>query len=298
MSVKNIKDIPFFSTLGAKEISSLEKISEIKTHFSGDTIFSEGDREKNIYFLLDGEVTIRKKISGGSKTIAIIKKEDIFGEMALFENAPRSASAISTTLSEVLEIDGEKFGKFLSDRPRESFGMLMKMIAVSSSRLRNMDKYFTTIYETARKLGRCANVNALAEAVLGQITSSLAVKGAVFYNFDIYNEEYSRVLAQGDVRADVMSFPASCEFMEKLKAAKWIGTRDIELGKGFWFINTVENEGRTEGFIGVVADADLSWEDKILVGTLCNIISPVMENLKMKSEEEQKQRLEEKKWQL
>ena len=138
-------------------------------------------------------------MSSGNKIIAILRAGDIFGEMALFEKASRSATAYVMEDSELLEIDGGGFGEFLNNKPRETFSILMKMISVSSSRLRNMDRYFTTIYEIARSVGNCKNVTALADSVLVELAGSLDISGAVFYLFDIYNEEFSCIGMQGSI---------------------------------------------------------------------------------------------------
>ncbi len=297
MSVKKISDIKLFEHLGAVETNDLGRISRIRQIEEGAVIFKEGEKSKDIYFLLDGRVGIRKKISSGSKTIAIMRKGDIFGEMALFENAPRSATAFAMTQAEILDINGDDFGRFLSEKPEESFGILMKIIAVSSSRLRNMDKYFTTVYEIARQIGVCGDTDKLFGVVLEYISNSLNITGSFFYSYDMYNDEYGCVKTYGSVK-NTQPISSEQDFIKKLKTEKDLPLQNSDFGDAFCFLNALTNEDGLIGFIGILSGSEFSWEDRILIDTICNMITPVISNLRMRAAEMMKNRLEEKKWAL
>lgn len=297
MSVKKISDITLFAKLGTDEINDLSRISQIKQLKEGEVIFREGDTSKNIYFLLEGKIGITKKISSGSKTIAILRKGDIFGEMALFENAPRSANAIVLEQSEILDINGEEFERFLSDKPQESFSILMKIIAISSSRLRNMDRYFTTVYEIARSLGTCADMESLVGVVLEHLSKSLDITGSFFYSYDMFNDEFGCVKTHG-VLGHTELIPSGAEIVERIKKENNLLLRSSDFGEGFCFLNALVNEDNLIGFVGVLSGAEFSWEDRVLIGTICNMVSPVISNLGMKQAEMLKKRLEQKKWSL
>lgn len=297
MSVKKISDIALFANLGTDEINDLSRISQIRQLKEGEVIFKEGDKSKNIYFLLEGKIGITKKISSGSKTIAILRKGDIFGEMALFENAPRSANALVMEQSEILDINGEEFGRFLSAKPQESFSILMKIIAISSSRLRNMDRYFTTVYEIARSLGSCADMESLVGVVLEYLSKSLDITGSFFYSYDMFNDEFRCVKTHGAL-VSTEPIPSGAEIVERIKKENNLPLRSSDFGEGFCFLNALINEDNLIGFVGVLSEAEFSWEDRVLIGTICNMVSPVISNLGMKQAEMLKKRLEQKRWAL
>jgi len=297
MSVKKISDIKLFEHLGAVEIDDLGRISRIRQIKEGEVIFKEGEKSKNIYFLLEGRIGIRKKISSGSKTIAIMRKGDIFGEMALFENAPRSATAFAMAPSEILDISGDDFERFLSEKPEESFGILMKIIAVSSSRLRNMDRYFTTVYEIALRIGACGNTEELSGVVLEHISNSLNITGSFFYSYDMYNDEYGCVKTCGSVK-NTQPISSAQEIIKRLKTEKHLPLQNSDFGDAFCFLNDLTNEDGLIGFIGILSGSEFSWEDRVLIGTICNMITPVISNLQMRQADMMKNRLEEKKWAL
>ncbi|MBI5181804.1 MAG: Crp/Fnr family transcriptional regulator [Nitrospirae bacterium] len=112
----------------AKDVSERHK-----NFFPKDTIiFREGDPGDHMYILLTGEVRIVKNIRGAEVVLAIMEKGDFFGEMALLENASRSATAIVNKDAEVIVIDKDNFQPMFSKNPEIAIKMLIKF----SGRLR------------------------------------------------------------------------------------------------------------------------------------------------------------------
>jgi CRP/FNR family cyclic AMP-dependent transcriptional regulator len=101
-----------------------------------EIIFREGDPGKHMYVILDGGVEIRKRTGEkSSRTMITLKKGDIFGEMAVVEGKPRSATAIAATDCRLLRLDEEAFYDLVFKNP----DFAVKMIKTLSSRLRSAD---------------------------------------------------------------------------------------------------------------------------------------------------------------
>ena len=64
-------------------------------HKDGEVIFEEQSTGKDMYIIEAGEVEISQKIGGQKVVIAVFGKGEFFGEMAMFTDAPRSATAIA-----------------------------------------------------------------------------------------------------------------------------------------------------------------------------------------------------------
>jgi len=296
MLKKKLESIALFAALDEDELEALAAISEIKTYQEGSLVFSEGDTGKDIYFLVSGVVSIRKKISSGFKTLAVLRDGDLFGEMSFFENAPRSADAFAPMECDILSIKGEAFEAFLSDKPRKSFSMLMKMLAISSSRLRNMDRYFTTLYQTARIMATCASLAELAEKILPELINSLPVSAAALYTRSLYENEY-KLIAAIPAMEDV-SISGDTPFILRLASGEAFCDDNVKDVPGMRFFAPIAGEDGLAGFIALASEKDPALEDRILVGTICNMINPVIINLRTKQEDLMKSRLKEQKWQL
>lgn len=74
------------------------------------TIFDEGDKGDAAYLILSGKVEIRKGVhSSAPQTLAMLEKGEAFGEMALFDDSPRMAQAITRSDVMLIRISREEF---------------------------------------------------------------------------------------------------------------------------------------------------------------------------------------------
>ncbi len=99
-------------------------------------IFSEGERGHTMYVILDGEIEIRKRTGKNSyKILVTLKGGDFFGEMAIIENKPRTATAVAKVPSTLITLDTDAFYTMVE----RSSDFAVKMIKTLSSRLRKAD---------------------------------------------------------------------------------------------------------------------------------------------------------------
>jgi len=103
---------------------------------SGEFIFSEGELGTEMFILQEGKVEILKDMQGESKQLAVLEKGDFFGEMAILEDLPRTASARSLTPVKLLMINGATFDQMLRSNPEIAVRMMRKL----SRRLRETDR--------------------------------------------------------------------------------------------------------------------------------------------------------------
>lgn len=154
----------------------------------GETIFGEKERaipllrRQKMYLLLKGDVAL---VSGG-KSIGRVRAGEIFGEMAVISDAPRSASAVAKSDCRVIALDDKEFEAALTKHP-EFAVMLMSVMIL---RLR------TTIADlkSRDRLSEDAQIKesrAFDPEVLGHLVEGLADDPPIFY------QEGAKIVTEG-----------------------------------------------------------------------------------------------------
>jgi CRP-like cAMP-binding protein len=101
---------------------------------AGGTIFREGDEAQELFVVKSGQVRIQL----GNRTLAELSANDIFGEMALIDNEPRSATALAVTDVELAPVSEKQFLFLVSQTPY----FALKVMRVLAQRLRVTNKTF------------------------------------------------------------------------------------------------------------------------------------------------------------
>lgn len=93
------------------------------------TVFDEGDEAKEAYLILKGAVDIRIGVHGGHPySLGKQKRGDIIGEMALFDDQPRMATAVAVEKTRVLAISRKEFRRRLNSMDPAMRGVALLMV--------------------------------------------------------------------------------------------------------------------------------------------------------------------------
>lgn len=90
----------------------------VRRYPQGTMIMSESQRGSEMFVIQEGQVTISKVVDGNAVVLAMLNKGDMFGEMALLENKPRSASAIAHQDCVLMVINRANFNQMVSSQPQ------------------------------------------------------------------------------------------------------------------------------------------------------------------------------------
>ncbi len=101
----------------------------------GDLLFDEGDKGDVMYLIREGKIKITKGKGEDEKVLAVLKEGDFFGEMAIIDGSPRSASAIAASSVSLLVIDKETFTSKIKENP-----LIEYVLETLSRRLRTTDE--------------------------------------------------------------------------------------------------------------------------------------------------------------
>lgn len=134
-SSKALLSVPFFANLNQSEADSLAERLVVR-HFSpGQVIFHHGDPGGLLYIIMRGKVKIAHSTPEGQEALlAILGEDDFFGELALLDDSPRSATAEALQSTETLTLHRDEFISFISNNPKLSLHVL-KTLARNIRRL-------------------------------------------------------------------------------------------------------------------------------------------------------------------
>jgi len=109
--------------------SMFEKFGRV--YNPGDIIFCEYEPGEDFYLLQEGRVKVTKIVGDTEKTLDIFNPGDIFGEMAILEDQPRSATAIAVDKVKVLKFNKANFNMLLQSNPQ----LAVKLLKIFSNRI-------------------------------------------------------------------------------------------------------------------------------------------------------------------
>jgi ATP-binding cassette subfamily B protein len=118
VEASRLRAIPFFQNLDEALLSALAERFVTERCVEGQTIFEEGDPGDKLYFVDRGEVEVLISDSAGEeRRVALLRDGDYFGEIALLEDVPRTATIRTRVPSTLLVLDRERFLDLLQAAP-------------------------------------------------------------------------------------------------------------------------------------------------------------------------------------
>ncbi|MCK5689255.1 cyclic nucleotide-binding domain-containing protein [Myxococcota bacterium] len=127
-----LKGVDLFRTIPGEELSHIALIADEVAFDPDEAVFAEGDHGDAMYLIVEGKV----KVHSGEKVFAELGEKSVFGEMAILDSEPRSASITAISDVTALEITREEFDEILAEKPEIARGI----ISVLTYRLREANK--------------------------------------------------------------------------------------------------------------------------------------------------------------
>jgi CRP/FNR family cyclic AMP-dependent transcriptional regulator len=119
-------------------------------------IFEQGDESRSVYFIVDGSV----QASGSAKTtdgkelkpsFTTLEAGELFGELVLFDELPRSARVATVEETEVIEFDGDELLAYMERHPEQGYRILKYIVRSLVSRLRRTNEKLFSLYSWGLK---------------------------------------------------------------------------------------------------------------------------------------------------
>lgn len=132
----HLANVPLFSSLNKRDLQRVAKASDELTIEAGRTLVEQGRTGHEFFLILEGSAVVRRN----NRKVAELGAGQYFGELALLDRGPRSASVIANTDVRVLVLGQREFIGVLDSIP----GMAHKLLTVMAQRLREADAKATS----------------------------------------------------------------------------------------------------------------------------------------------------------
>jgi CRP/FNR family transcriptional regulator, cyclic AMP receptor protein len=147
IGVEGLRKVAILSDLTNKELEYILSISKKIEVPSNDIIMIEGEVGSTMHFFVKGEVKVSKNLTlkigkkgfgSAEKSMVKLKAEHVsfFGDMAMFQDEPRSATITASMDCTLYEITRDSFTKFCNDFPEQGVKVLQRIASTMSGRVR------------------------------------------------------------------------------------------------------------------------------------------------------------------
>jgi signal transduction histidine kinase len=167
--VVTLESCNLFRQLRPEDIRFLQSVASERSLAAGTEIFREGDSGDGIYVLKEGQVEI-STMQKARRVLSRIEPGEVFGEMAVIEDQPRSAGAIARQASTVYFLKRDDILKLIESSPTFSLAMLREI----SSRLREFNRQYL---DEVLQSERLAVIGRFARTVIHDLKNPLGVIG-------------------------------------------------------------------------------------------------------------------------
>jgi HEAT repeat protein len=134
-----LRKVPLFTHLSLQQLEVISRFVSDAQYLTGEVVVREGDRGDDLYVLMEGEVQAVKNHGTPQQVLLnTLGPVSYFGEMAILDSAPRSATVLVTRDARLLRLAGERFKELVLQAPEiafELFRVLTKRIRTAEERL-------------------------------------------------------------------------------------------------------------------------------------------------------------------
>jgi CRP/FNR family transcriptional regulator, cyclic AMP receptor protein len=142
--IQFLKTVPFFNELSNWQLKKVGEIVFERTYEPGELIFEQGQPGAAIFLIMDGEVSVEILKEKSATNLATLSRGAFFGEMALLDEAPRSASARSLEVTKTLALYRNDLSRLIHTDPLTACHIYHALARIVGDRLRSTNELVQT----------------------------------------------------------------------------------------------------------------------------------------------------------
>lgn len=143
-----LRGIPLFEQLTEGELSGIERILHERTYAPDEEVFREGEPGIAMYIIESGTVLI--EVGKDHKVIAELHEGEFFGELALLDESPRSATAAAKANSKIFAFSQPDLFALMERKPHLGLKIVVALARIIGERLKHMNEQLQTMPGTVK----------------------------------------------------------------------------------------------------------------------------------------------------
>ena len=138
-----VKNSMLLQDLSAEELDGLATFCEMRTMSEGTTVFIENMLGESLFLITKGSIRISKMFAeGDEKTLVVLGPGDVFGEMAVIDGLPRSATARVAENAELISFKKKDLERLCSENAPLALKLVSNIVKVFSKRVRESSEEY------------------------------------------------------------------------------------------------------------------------------------------------------------
>jgi hypothetical protein len=133
---EELRQAPILSTLPNAALAQLIRLGQLQCLEPGKVVIKQGEPADALYFVLSGGLRARLMVGIEDKTLAQIGVGQVFGEMAMLTQTPRSADVVAEKPARLLRLGAGAFRQLIAQNPEAAAPMLFSMARVMAGRIK------------------------------------------------------------------------------------------------------------------------------------------------------------------
>jgi CRP/FNR family cyclic AMP-dependent transcriptional regulator len=134
--IQFLKTVPFFDQLSNRQLKGVSDIIFERTYDVDELIFEEGQPGAALFLILDGKVAVEVVSETSTTRLAVLQKGAFFGEMALLDETPRSATARALERTRALALYRNDLNGLVQRDPKTACQIYRSLAGMIAERLR------------------------------------------------------------------------------------------------------------------------------------------------------------------
>lgn len=192
-SIEELTSLAPFKGVSEDELDHILELMQRREYDSGETVIAESELGENFYILCNGQLKVTKQIEADQEEVLnIIRRSgELFGEMSLVEDKPRSAAVVAESTSEVLSISKEGFLSLVNKFPHFTLAVARSisnylretdktLIAALEEKNRRLEATITELEETRQALvdsERLSMIGRMAATIIHDLKNPMTTIG-------------------------------------------------------------------------------------------------------------------------